>query len=284
MQKNYNLRPVWDAILNIYATYTELCKKYGLRYYIINGTAIGAVRHHGFIPWDDDFDVAMPREDYEKFRRIVKELPPHLKFVDWHNTKEYTQLFGKIQDSRREVVESIERETGFMLSNGIFIDVFPIDGFPSNPIMYYLYKVKYQIIKAVIRFRLHSFKEQTKAGVGTWCLGMFCGFFWPFRWSQPRLFTAIEKFAKSCPFATSKNTGRVDSSLTFRYVYDKSVWGSPQYVSFENINVPIPQKIDEYLRLEYGNYMQLPPETKRTPNHGYSWRCSWWLGPTNDNF
>lgn len=278
--KNNKLRPIWDALIEIYINFSRLCSEYGLRHYVINGTAIGAVRHHGFVPWDDDFDVAMPREDYDKFVEIVGALPAHLKFVHWRNTPEYKQLFGKIQDTRRDKVEAVERKVGFMLSNGLFIDVFPIDGFPNMGMKYLTYKIQYQLIKMIVRFRLTKFRRQTKTGFATWFAGMLIPFFWPLKWSQHSIFSSIEQFAKSIPFSKSKNTGRVDSSLTFRYVYDKAVWGEPTFVEFENIKIPIPEKIDEYLRLEYGDYMQLPPENKRKPSHGYSWRCPWWLGPT----
>ena len=111
-----NLKPVWDAVLNVYREVAQICDKHGLRYYLTDGTALGAVRHKGFIPWDDDFDMSMPREDYQKFIEIARnELPEHLKFVNWENTPEFTLLFGKVQDTRADFVKSIEAECGYML-------------------------------------------------------------------------------------------------------------------------------------------------------------------------
>ena len=80
---DYGLRPLWDALYEIYEEFAKICDKHGLRYYAFAGTLLGAIRHNGFIPWDDDLDVAMPRPDYEKFIQISKtELPRHLNFVD----------------------------------------------------------------------------------------------------------------------------------------------------------------------------------------------------------
>lgn len=129
----FGMRPVWDAILEVYDAFAKVCDKNGLRYYVSDGGALGAVRHGGFIPWDDDLDVSMPREDYEKFIELSKtELPPHLKFVNWKNTPEFTLLFGKVQDSREDKIRAIEEKTGRMLSNGVYIDIFPIDGYPND--------------------------------------------------------------------------------------------------------------------------------------------------------
>ena len=118
--KDFNLRPVWDATLEVYKAVAALCDKHHLRYYVTYGCALGAVRHRGFIPWDDDFDMSMPREDYQRFIALAtKELPPYLKFVNWRNTPEFSMLCGKIQDVREDRIKSIEKSCGRLLSNGI---------------------------------------------------------------------------------------------------------------------------------------------------------------------
>ena len=142
----FGLRPLWDASLGIYREIAKICERHGLRYYVTDGTALGAVRHKGFIPWDDDFDMSMPRPDYEKFKKIfMAELPPHLKFVDFHNTPEFGLLFGKVQDCRRDKIEALEKVVGFQLSNGLFIDIFPIDGYPRSrfvgKVVYFLSRI-----------------------------------------------------------------------------------------------------------------------------------------------
>ena len=130
----YNIRPLQEEVLKIFKVFAAICEKHRLRYYAAYGTALGAIRHHGFIPWDDDFDVAMPRDDYERFRKMAEEaLPARYKYCDWHNTKELSpNVYAKIQDSNRVAVLDIEKKIGRTLPHGVYIDIFPLDGTPGT--------------------------------------------------------------------------------------------------------------------------------------------------------
>lgn len=107
MEEVHEINPlIKEELLSIYQAFASVCKKHKLRHWVAFGTMLGAVRHNGFIPWDDDFDVFMLREDYEKFLTVAnKELPEYFKVVTHRNCSAYPVAFGKIQESRRDVYE-----------------------------------------------------------------------------------------------------------------------------------------------------------------------------------
>ena len=121
-----------EEILSIYKSFAAICQKYDIKHCVAFGTMLGAVRHNGFIPWDDDFDVFMLREDYEKFLTVAdKELPEYFKVVSHRNCPAFPVNFSKIQESRKEIYEMIEEKEGYVSPTGLYIDIFPLDGVPS---------------------------------------------------------------------------------------------------------------------------------------------------------
>ena len=282
-EDEYNLRPIWDAIFSIYKVVEGICDRHGLRYYVTDGTLIGAIRHKGFIPWDDDFDMSMPRSDYEKFIEIAKtELPPHLKFVNWKNTPEMSLLFGKVQDSRVDEIVRIEKETGRSLSNGLFVDIFPIDGYPTNPVEIATTRIRAGILGCMIRFKTMKFSQQTLKGKIVWLMGLVFSLLLPWLRIEDCM-RICERFLTRHPFEDSDSTGRADLRVHMlnSKPLPRSAWGTGSLHEFHTGQVRIPDGYDMYLRSLYGEYMTLPPESARHPSHGYLWRCPWCFGPTN---
>ena len=281
-EDKYNLCPIWDATFSIYKEIEEICNRHGLRYYVTDGTLIGAIRHKGFIPWDDDFDMSMPRPDYEKFIEIAKkELPPHLKFVNWKNTSEMPFLFGKVQDSRGAEVARIEKETGRQLSNGLFVDIFPVDGYPTKLVEIMATRVRARLLGCMIRFKTMKFGQQTMKGKLVWTVGLVFSLLLP--WLRIKDCMRIcERMLTSHPFDDSEFTGRASLRVHMlnRKPLLRKVWGTGNLHEFHTGQVRVPDEYDVYLRSIYGEYMTLPPESCRHPSHSYSWRCPWWLGPT----
>ena len=280
---DYGLRPLWDALYEIYAEFAKVCDRHGLRYYAFAGTLLGAIRHKGFIPWDDDLDVAMPRPDYEKFVQIYKtELPRHLKFVDWKNTPEFHMLFGKIQDARKEKVLTLEKRLGHMLSNGVYIDIFPIDAYPSNKLYRTYLKYRDLLLLPIERFHLYEFSHLSKKGKLAWIFGAFLSLLVPWLRKHDQFMALHENAIKK------ENYEEADlvSDCGLRYnvlsqpVMPKDGWGTPVPHEFDGRGIMIQQDYKGYLKQKFGDYMKLPPQKSRRPSHQYSWRCAWWLGPT----
>ena len=136
-QNMTNLRKLQLIELEILKEVISLCEKHGLRYYLLGGTFLGAVRHQGFIPWDDDIDIGMPRTDFERFCEIARqELKAPLGFVSFRNNAEYIYFHPRVYNYNSRVIDRSgvnEKETF------AWIDVFPLDGMPGNKLVRKLY-------------------------------------------------------------------------------------------------------------------------------------------------
>ena len=126
---NYDIRPLQLRILKNLLAVDKVCKEHNLRYYIMAGTMLGAVRHKGFIPWDDDLDIGMPRADYDLLMANAKEwLPKPYEAVCAENDKEYPLPFAKVQDADTTLIERMHLK----YLGGVYIDIFPLDGVPES--------------------------------------------------------------------------------------------------------------------------------------------------------
>lgn len=278
----FDLSPQWDAVMDIYDVFASIANRHGLRFYLGFGSVLGAVRHGGFIPWDDDFDVQMSRRDYEEFRRIAKaELPSHLKWVDCENSPEFLELFGKIMDSRKEVYDRVVERTGIEFPQGLYIDVFPTDGCPSG----WRGKISAWFRRNVLRFvmcyrlveRPTGFKNRLVHFIGRMSAILL-----------PRVHTIrdvrdlVNRRVRTCPMESAAYCGTPTPGWReLINIEPVSVFGEPKMVPFHGRRVPIPNDYDTYLKRKYGNYMELPPEEKRRlPYHAGQADAPWKFGPT----
>lgn len=123
----------WKSMLDMLEIFIQVCKKYGFTYYAMGGTMLGAARHKGMIPWDDDIDVMMPRKDYDAIQSVLqKELPDGMFMQSTLTDKEYMNPHFKIRDSRTSGIDMNYFNSGIYCNFGIFLDVFPIDGVPEG--------------------------------------------------------------------------------------------------------------------------------------------------------
>ncbi len=286
MASKNDLRALWDAILEVFSSFAAVCEAHDLRFYVAYGTCLGAIRHKGFIPWDDDFDVIMPRDDYERFREIqAKALPKHFKYVDWHNTKEMTSFtYAKIQDARSEHVADIEAKIKRMLPHGIYIDIFPLDGAPRSKFSQSVWKWRLRLLRlASASLDLPSPESQTFRRKAGRLLGGFL---------RRHVFHASEKghlakyfdaMVREKAYSPRNPCGCILTSYgSFYGLCDHSVYGEPAMVPFEGIQVPVPHKVDVYLKTLYGDYMTLPPIEKRFSTHEDLKIAPWKFGPTGN--
>lgn len=146
---DYDIRPLQLRILKILLAVDKVCKEHGLRYYIMAGTMLGAVRHKGFIPWDDDLDIGMPRADYDLLMSHSKEwLPQPYEAVCAENDPNYPLPFAKIQDADTTLIERMHLK----YLGGIYLDVFPLDGVPQSNLKQRIHFARYEFYKRVLYF------------------------------------------------------------------------------------------------------------------------------------
>ena len=278
----YNIRPLQEEVLKIFKVFAAICEKHRLRYYAAYGTALGAIRHHGFIPWDDDFDVAMPRDDYERFRKMAEEaLPARYKYCDWHNTKELSpNVYAKIQDSNRVAVLDIEKKIGRTLPHGVYIDIFPLDGTPGT---------RWQRFKWMLR--LHLLRSAYSSFFGIMAKKKLVTILWRTAGYivNKVVFHAETRYDFARYYDELSRTYKYGKGLvgcvvspygSLRDLSPNEVYGTPNYVAFEGSRIAVPSNSHDYLTAIYGDYMTLPPVEKRCPTHAKLPDAPWKFGPT----
>lgn len=249
-----------QIIFQLLQRYVEICDKHQLRYFLMGGTLLGAVRHHGFIPWDDDIDVAMPVNDLIKFLKLENELPENIVIQSEDNDTKYPFIFVKLCD----------RSHPFLTKNsygpkGLYIDIFPlIPAQKANTWVYFLFH-----IISVINYLL-----QVKAGWTQWI---------PYK----RLTARIGYRLLSCfPPIYLKRFRRLLIQLISDPRCDQGTLCSPggayqaekefypvewfeetEKMKFEGRYFDVPIGWEPYLQRNYGNYMELPPPEERKSNH-----------------
>ena len=251
--------------LEILKYFIQICDELNLKYYLVCGSALGAVKYKGFIPWDDDVDVALLRPDYERFLEKAPEMLPEWIFVQNYRTeKEFPLLMTKLRDSRTTLIE--EDFAQLPIHHGIFVDVFPLDGYPqdSRDIVQFEKKKKYLMRRQFVRMmgKRGKFGANIRT-TGLWFLYRFFGYCKDTR----KLLSKYEKFLASYPVCTSRvicNHGNWQGKLEYAEVEQ---YGEGIEAEFEGISVRIPERFDAYLRQKYGDYMQELPIEQQKSHH-----------------
>lgn len=249
-----DLKKMHEIELDILKVVHALCEEKGVRYYLGYGTMLGAVRHGGFIPWDDDIDILMPRQDYERFLRLAeRELPKEYIVKHPGNTKPYLYDFAKIEDKRTKIVETTYSYMN--LDGGIYIDIFPLDGAPNNSFcrkMHLKHIEFWQQLLAMYYANPDKKRNFVKKSIVSIVKKIF---------DQDTLNARIVKNMRKYSFDESNYVGYYagrENELTL-----KKYLGDPIKIEFEKVEFYGVEKPKEYLTAIYGDYMKLPPEQER---------------------
>lgn len=251
----------------------EICKENNITYWLAYGTLLGCIRHHGFIPWDDDIDVIMPRPDYEQFCNLnvwnnsIESLG--VRLVTLKNTSDYWRPYACLNDIRTKVIHKVMKDYN---DSGVGIDIFPLDGLGKdinnakrlikmlhfereliqsslykNP--KYVYKDEKNIVKKIFKYILsHSY------------------------WKNKLMLCHMEHNAVSYNYRDSIYVGVVYG--TFKEIMDKTIFSNTLEEKFEGKLYPIPYGYDQYLTNLYGDYMVPPPVYNRVSHQDatYYWK------------
>lgn len=260
MKKEVNQRigKVQVQVLKGLLEVKRICEKHNIIYYLVGGSALGAIRHKGFIPWDDDVDVAMPREDYERFIKICcTELDKEFFLQTRDTDPEYVFQFAKIRiNNTMYVQKSVENSN---IHQGIYVDIFPLDKLSSNIFTAWKQKI---LVESYIKFRsakIHNHNKKSWKFIFKKIIGSFFTF--------EMIHKVITKNITVANNTNSSKIGNLIGNYGFKKeVFEKEIFGEPFYTEFEGYQFPIPNKYDFFLTQIYGNYKELPPIEKRT-NH-----------------
>ena len=278
MTEKCNLLPLWNAILEIYAEVERICKANGIRFYAGYGTVLGAVRHHGFIPWDDDFDLIMPFEDYQKFIAIApKALPKHLALITSDNTPGFPFNSIKVSNLRRDEVDRVSAETGHPLAGGINIDIFPISGVPNKSVGTRLVQ---SALRCLRNYRLGTERPTWKSKAAA-LVGLILSMIVPGFRTKQDFDSYTESVQRRIPFDVAENIGLFDINVMYhKEIAPGQCFRTVTQMPFQGIQLPVPGDWDCYLKCQYGDYMTPVRPTVYEYSHGRTRPQAWKYGPT----
>lgn len=248
-----------SQMLELLRTFKRLCEKHGLTYFAVGGTLLGAVRHRGFIPWDDDIDVAMPVGDVEQFTRFAGELPEYIEIQSERSDQRYPFVFIKLCDTRYPY------ETGFPnRPKGVYIDIFPL--IPAKglnrrtKLLFSMINVSNYVMQVKLDWSEFTPYKKLAARLGYRALSLF-----PvngLRKLRRRFISGIYGGSDSSVLCSPGGAYKADKE------FFPAEWFSGKVkVEFEGESLDAPSGWDSYLSRNYGNYMELPPEEERRSSH-----------------
>lgn len=253
--------------LDILKNVAKFCDENNIRYYLAGGTLLGAIRHKGFIPWDDDIDIIIPRPDYERFETLyTKNINQKYKLISLNTNNEYIYTFAKVYNTDTILFENIIRHSGQF---GVYIDIFPMDGLPSDieesdkhfQRQMFWWKIYGRCVMKLFQKR----KNLLKTIVGPFfdilhiiCINLI---------GKQKLLKYIESDSKKYDFATSEFVGVIGGSYGKRERMHCNIFKEDVTIEFENEMFKAPKGYHEYLTNLYGDYMTPPPLEKQKSHH-----------------
>jgi len=247
--------------LDILREVAKFCDKNDIRYYLCGGTLLGAIRHKGYIPWDDDIDIAIPRKDYEKFIKLFNDENRNLYVISCEVNNKYPSVFAKVYNTKIILVEY----TNMPYENHcVNIDIFPIDNMSDN---IKLYKRQYQMIQFYRNICILKAIKSKKGRIFYKEIILFLG-------RNIFKFISFNKLARKInQIAQKYNSDETDfvarTGSQYKMRLPRSIFDEQIEVEFEKEHFKAPVGYHEYLTILYGDYMKLPPIDKQKTHHNF---------------
>ena len=267
MSGKVSVKEIQKKLLPMMEWFHQFCGANSIPYYMIGGTMLGAMRHGGFIPWDDDVDIGVPREDFDRMLKCAKELPLDSQYIfeSYHDGKEdFEYPFAKVYDTTTTLVENKRKRP----KRGLYIDIFPIDGIKGT--------TKEEAFRSFKPLKkelniLAAITCEVREGRAWWknlivnVMGWFPWFGGGFRKTVNR----IERLCKESGFYESNYVGNLVGLRREREIVPKGYFGTPKLYQFEQTELFGVEQADEYLTNIYEDWKTLPPPEKRESEHSY---------------
>lgn len=247
--KKIELKEMQQIELNLLLEFDRVCKEHSLRYYIDGGTLLGAMCYEGFIPWDDDIDLKMPRSDYEKLLTLQAEFPEYIQ-IDAPSKKHCEYTMTKLIDNR-----TILKENGGTKTTGVYIDVFPMDGHPNDEKEWDEHIRKLQRLNSLFHLSLEGFSAMRNSSSFS---SRIKGILYRIIYSPWSLYKQLTKLAKKYDYETSTHVGLLIEGNAIKEKFDKS-WLQPNFtLEFEGHMIPAPSGYKRHMEIFYGEHVTKP--------------------------
>ncbi len=255
-----------DKMLDILKYFISVCEKNDLHYWLAGGTCLGALRHQGFIPWDDDLDVYMPRDDYERYWDLLGKgkVDGHYKLCRTTKEKNYHHRVMQIVDLDTTFIHS--RSKNEDIEHGVYIDIIPIDACPNGFLQRFL-----QLCNAII-FSVYNIQQKSEYNGGkmTSLINFGTSVLLGIIRSQEGRYKAwvkAEKRMKKYDWNKCTHIKCVTSQFHELMTAFPKEWFGERMVPFEDIMAIVPSQAEQYCKAMYGDYLTLPPEEKQVARH-----------------
>lgn len=267
MKKYISLNEKKIIMLSIMDYIDLFCKEHNIKYFLYGGSLIGAIRHKGYIPWDDDIDICMLRKDYDRFISEFLDEKGRYSLISAENDRNYYSQIAKVYDSFTVLEENVSGK----IPIGVYIDVFPLDNGSNNYNSTCKYGTMIGLFRKIVdvkNIKLNKNRSVTKNLLLTL--------------SKTLLFPVSKHFAINMILYLSNKIKNSKSKYVAQFtkmtydskeIYERNWFDKAVYVQFEDRKYCIPKAYDKVLKTEYGDYMKLPPVEKQVSHHGNE---AWW--------
>lgn len=262
--EEYSIEGIQRIDKHLLIAFINAANQLNLNYYLMGGTMLGAVRHQGFIPWDDDIDVGMLREDYETFLTKAPALLPEYYFLQsWKSDPGYPRVSAKLRDSRTTFVEYNVKEKP--INHGVYIDIFPLDYYPDKVIKQLLFDFRDICLKARTLKEFTIPEEKRRSPTAEFLIKILQSIM---QIKYPTLKDTME--ARDRLYMSVRKSRLIANHGGYwrkKEIVPAEWYGEGARSTFEGVDVILPTQYKKWLQQVYGDYMQLPPVEKRVTHH-----------------
>ncbi len=258
------------VLLDILIKIDTACKENNISYSLCFGSLLGAIRHNGFIPWDDDIDIALPRKDYEKlFQVLISGNIPGIKVVSFKNSSSYNYLFMKAYDTRTVISDEVGRTSDLKI--GVYVDIFPIDGLGEGNLSkaYRAFRAKSFFRELIVAYNWRRyFRSQTHSLYiePIRFLMFLLSRYLPIK----KLLRNVDNFYSELSTRSSEYSAIVCGAYRTKEIMPSSIFSNFINVNFQGHSFMGFRDYDQYLTNLYGDYLKLPPMDKQVSHHSFS--------------
>ena len=265
----HTLRELQLCELEIVRAVTEVCEAHGFTLYMMGGTFLGAVRHRGFIPWDDDVDLALSRSDYEKFLELApKELPPQYRLRHFRADPTMPYYPAQVVDPAFEILDT---SAEVAKTRAAWVDLFPLDGMPKHRIGVFFHKYRLLYLRMMLKFS--QFSEVVAVGLAhrplheRILIAVGKHLHLEQTLDTPHRMELIDRCLRKYPYETADAVVNFMGAYKFREMFPKAIYDTTAEYPFETLTLTAPADYDTVLTQMYGDYMT-PPPTAEQNKHG----------------
>lgn len=251
-------------LLDMLSWFHHFCVKNNVKYYALGGTLLGAVRHKGFIPWDDDIDLGLPREDYNRLIKLMENETGRYVLETPNQRKEgFVYSYCKLYDTQTTLVE----HTRYKTRRGAYLDIFPIDGIGNTLEESYANFKQIDRINNLICTKTCALNKERKLYKNLAIIVGRCVPSFIVNWKKE--IERVNKICESRPYSDSVYVGNLLGNWHEKEIAEREWFGEPILLDFENIKICVPNDYNKYLTHVYGDYMTPPPIEKQKTHHDF---------------